>query len=76
MHEFNVVPFVESQLQLRHNGEGKIIPVAAFVAGLEIVAVDRDDAAIGQVGEGARNRRCRGVLDQRQDHALGKLSLC
>jgi hypothetical protein len=40
-------------LRSRHNRERKIIAVAAFVAGLEVVAVDRDDPAIGQVAKGA-----------------------
>ena len=38
---------------LRHDGEREIIPIAAFVAGLEIVPVDCNDAAIGQVAKGA-----------------------
>ena len=40
---------------LRHYREREIVAVAAGVAGLEVVAVDGHDAAIGQVAEGAVN---------------------
>ena len=43
----------QPKLQLRHHREGEIVAVTAGVAGLEVVAVDRHDGAIGQVAEGA-----------------------
>ena len=36
---------------LRHDREGEIVAIAAGVAGLEVVAVDGDNAALGQVAE-------------------------
>jgi hypothetical protein len=38
--------------QLRHDRECEIVSVAAGVAGLEVVAVDCDNAAVGQVAKG------------------------
>jgi len=38
---------LSQRLLSRNDREGEIVSVAAFVAGLEVVAVDRDDAAIG-----------------------------
>ena len=63
------------QLQSRHDRECQIVPIATFVAGLEIVAVDRDDAAIGKVAEGAGDRRECGVIDNSQNQTLGQGAL-
>jgi hypothetical protein len=51
---------------LRHDGEGKIIPITAFVAGLEIVPVHIHDPAVGQIAEGAADwvRACVADHDQ------------
>ena len=38
---------------LRHDRQGQVIPITAGVAGLEVVAVNCNYAAIGQVAEGA-----------------------
>jgi len=48
---FDVVPLLKPGSQLWHNCQDEIGSVASGVTGLEIVAVDRDDAAIGQVVE-------------------------
>jgi hypothetical protein len=40
-------------VDLRDNREREVIPVAAAVAGLEIVAVHGNNRAVGQVTEGA-----------------------
>src|SRR4051794_15991685 len=48
-----------SQPQLRHNSKGKIIPIAAFVVGLESIVSNRHSSAVSDVTEGAANwRRC------------------
>ena len=38
---------------LGHNRQGEIVTVAASVAGLEVIAVDRNNAAFEQVAKGA-----------------------
>jgi len=48
---FDVVPLLKPGSQLWHNCQDEIGSVASGVTGLEIVAVDRDDAAIGQLVE-------------------------
>ena len=63
------------QLQSRHDRESRIIPVATFVADLEIVAIDRDDGAVGKVAEGSGDRRDCGVIDDSQNQALGQGAL-
>src|SRR5262249_916492 len=42
--------------QLRHDTQSEIVAVASFVVSLEVITTDADDAAIGQVAEGAGNR--------------------
>ena len=56
-------------LNLRNNCQRQIIPIAANIAGLKVVAVDGDDRAIGEVAEGAADRVCAGVADHSQDSA-------
>ena len=51
-------------LQLWNDRQREIIPIAAFVAGLEVVAVDRDNRAVGQVTEGAADWVGARVADQ------------
>src|SRR5712675_2038110 len=51
---------------LRHNREREIVAVAAFVAGLEIVAVYRHDPAIRQIAERAADGISARVIDQSQ----------
>ena len=53
-------------LQLRHDGERKIVTVAAFVAGLEIVAVYHHDSAIRQIAERPADGISARVIDQSQ----------
>jgi len=42
-----------SKTSLRHNGERKIVSLVSEVASLEVVAIDCNNAAIGQVAKGA-----------------------
>ena len=51
---------------LRHDRERKIVAVASGVAGLEVIAVDGHNAAIGEVGKGAADGIGSGVTDQDQ----------
>ena len=51
---------------LRHDCKGEIVPIAAAVARLEIIAVHIHDPAVGQAAEGAHDRRRGRVLDQGQ----------
>jgi hypothetical protein len=53
-------------LQLRHNCQRQIVPVASGVAGLEVVAVDCNNAAIGQIAERAADEVGARVTDQSQ----------
>src|SRR4029079_19401350 len=53
--------------ELRHHSQGKIVSVATFVAGLEVVSVGRQDRTVGQVAEGATDLSRRGVADHGQD---------
>src|SRR6266446_996197 len=55
--------------RLRHYREGEIVPVAALVIGLEVVAVHSHDRAVGKVGKGADDRIERSVADHGQDQA-------
>jgi hypothetical protein len=52
-----------------------MVPVAAFVIGLEVVAVHNHDRAIGRVAEGARYRRRGGVADDCQGQTLSERAL-
>jgi hypothetical protein len=49
--------------RLRHHRQREIVAVAAFVVGLEIIAVYRHDCAVGQVAEGAADRRSASIID-------------
>ena len=49
--------------KLRHNCQRKIIPIAAAIAGLEVVAVYIHNRAIGQVAKGAADWVGAGVVD-------------
>ena len=51
---------------LRHDLERQIIPIAAFVAGSEVIAVDGHNPAIGQVAKGAADGISARVTDQSQ----------
>ena len=42
--------------------QGQIIPIAALVIGLEIVAIDADDGSVGQIMKGANNLMVLGAL--------------
>lgn len=50
--------------RLRHDRQREIVPIATFVAGLEIVATNRKNDAIGKVAKRARDRVGRGIADQ------------
>src|SRR2546423_7097561 len=54
---------------LRHDREGKIIPIAAFVVRLEVTAVGRENRAVRQIAKGAAYRCGGGVTDNGQDGA-------
>lgn len=56
----------ESGRLLLNDRQRQIIPVAAFVIGLEVVTSDGDDSAIREVGESATNWSCGGVIDNRK----------
>ena len=68
-------PFSDIPTSSRHHREGEIIPIAARVTGLEIVAVDRDNPAIGQVAEGAADWVRARVADEREPKALFQAAL-
>src|SRR5438105_10575389 len=62
-----------------HHGQSKIIPTAAFVAGLESVAAGDDGRAVGQITKGAGDHCCRGIVNDgkdcpRREHASAKVS--
>ena len=44
------------RFELRHHRQREIVAIAAFIAGLQVVAVDRNDFAIRQVVD-ARTRQ-------------------
>src|SRR5438445_6046254 len=46
-----------------------MVPVAAAVAHLVAVATDGEGGAVGQIGEGARDRCCRSVADRGENCA-------
>ena len=51
---FNLVRLANASLfELWNDHERQIVPIAAFVAHLEVVVVDCNNAAIGQVAKGA-----------------------
>ena len=54
---------------LRHDGKGKIIPVAAFVVSLEGVLTNNQGRAIWQIGESAVDSRGCGVVDDGENGA-------
>ena len=54
-------------MRLRHNSQGQIIPVAAFVVGLEGVVANRNSRAIRQVGEGPGDGRSGGIRNYSED---------
>jgi hypothetical protein len=55
--------------RLWRDRQREIIPIAAFVAGLEVVPVHVYDRAVGQVAEGAGDLGRGGVVDDHEDCA-------
>ena len=55
-----------SSASSRHNRKSEIIAIATFIARLEVVPVDRDNPAIGQVAEGAADWVPARVADERE----------
>ena len=47
---------------LPHYGKPRIVAIATFVTGLQMIAGDCYDRAIGAIGEGPGDRRGRGLL--------------
>ncbi len=50
--------------ELRDDGQGQVVAVAAGVADLESVAPDGEERAVGKVAESTGDRQGRGVADQ------------
>src|SRR4030095_1562679 len=55
--------------QLRHHRQGEVVAIATLVVSLKGDVVDGEGCAIGKVGERARNRRRRGVINRGEDCA-------
>ena len=55
--------------ELGHDRQGQIVAIAAFVIGLEGVAANRDGSAVGDVTEGAGDRRSRPIINHRKQGA-------
>ncbi len=66
---------MSQQRILGNDSQREIIAVAAFVAGLEIVALHVDDAAIRQVAKGARDRVCARVADNHESSPYSQRSV-
>jgi hypothetical protein len=66
---------MSQQRILGNDSQREIIAVAAFVAGLEIVPVHVDDAAIRQVAKGARDRVCARVADNQESNPYSQRSV-
>ena len=67
-----VVRAPKNQKRSGHHGEGKVIPVAAGVAGLEFYPLHAQDRTVREVGEGAGNRLGGGVADDFEDGPGGR----
>ena len=59
----------------RNDRQREIVAIAAFVARLEVIPVDGQNRAVGQIAEGAEDRRRGGVADHGQDEALLQCAL-
>ena len=54
---------INTRLSLRHYGKRKIVAIATFVTGLQVIAADCYYRAIGQIGKGPGDTCGRGVAD-------------
>ena len=66
VREAGQVAWLESP---QHYRECQVVAVAAFVARLEGVTVGGYQRPVGKIREGACDRRCGGVVDDRKDRA-------
>src|SRR5882724_3095848 len=57
------------EICLGHDRQGEVVAIATLVVGLKGDVVDGEGCAIGKVGERARNRRRRGVINRGEDCA-------
>ena len=58
---------------LRHNGQGEIVAVAAFIAHMVSVAANNQGRAVRQIAEGASDRGRGGVADDREGCAAAEV---
>ena len=57
--------------RLGHHGQREIVPIAAFVTGLEIVAVHVHNRSVPQVMKGADNRARGSIADHGENLTFG-----